>query len=377
MNLLLVNYEYLPVGGGAATASRELARAMLKLGHQVTVVTSRTPHLKGYTVEQNLQIYRLRGLRIREDRSNLIEMAVFFCSAYSSIVRIAKKNNIDATICFFSLPVGPIGLLLKRRLGVPYLVSLRGGDVPGLVPELVILHKALKRVRRKVLRSATTVIANSKDLAKRSEVSDPLPVLVIPNGVDTDFFSPFRNRFEKNNRKVIRLLFVGRFQRQKDVPGLIRKLALVRENYKLTFTLTLAGDGPERAKAQKVAVDNGLSEVTEWKGWLGKEELKATYQRADCLINLSFFEGLPNVVLEAMACGLTVLASDIGPHRELIEDGVTGYLIPLDQPEIFGLRLFELLNDFGKSREIGERARKNVIKNFDWLDIARRYIAQF
>ena len=96
MNLLFINYEYPPIGGGAATATREIARALLKLGHRITVVTSRTPCLKGYTVEESVHIYRLRGLRIREDRSNLLEMLVFICSAYVSAVRIAKRNRVDA-----------------------------------------------------------------------------------------------------------------------------------------------------------------------------------------------------------------------------------------------------------------------------------------
>ena len=89
------------------------------------------------------------------------------------------------------MPVGPIGLLLKQRLGVPYLVSLRGGDVPGLVPELTLVHQALKSFRRKVLRNATAVIANSRDLAQHSKDSDRYPVVVIPNGVDTEYFSPY------------------------------------------------------------------------------------------------------------------------------------------------------------------------------------------
>ena len=374
---MFVNYEYPPIGGGAATATQEIARAMLKLGHQITVVTSRTPSLKGYIVEESVHIHRLRGLRIRKDRSNLLEMFIFLCSAYTSVVRIAKRNTIDATICFFSMPVGPIGLLLQQRLGVPYLVSLRGGDVPGLVPELALVHQALTFFRRKILRNATAVIANSSDLARHSRVSDPCPVVVIPNGVDTEYFSPSENGYGKIDGNPIRILFVGRFHRQKDVPGLIRNLALVRKDHRLAFTLTLVGDGPERAETKRVVVQNGLDDVTEWKGWLGKEDLKNSYQQADCLINLSSYEGLPNTVLEAMSCGLTVIASDIGPHRELIEDGATGFLAPKDKPEIIALRLFELSNDRHMLQDIGERARQKVTNNYDWADIAKRYIAQF
>ncbi len=374
---MFVNYEYPPVGGGAATATQEIARAMLKLGHQITVVTSRTPSLKGYTVEESVHIYRLRGLRIRKDRSNLLEMFIFLCSAYTSVVRIANRNTIDATICFFSMPVGPIGLLLKQRLGIPYLVSVRGGDVPGLVPELTFVHQALKSFRRKVLRNATAVVANSSDLAQHSKVSDPYPVVVIPNGVDTEFFSPLEHIYRTTAENPIRLLFVGRFHRQKNVPGLIRNLALVRKDHKLAFTLTLVGDGPERGEAMRAVVQSGLDDVTQWKGWLEKEDLKNSYQQADCLINLSSYEGLPNTVLEAMSCGLTVIASDIGPHRELIEDGETGFLTPQDEPEIIALRLYALSNDRHMLQEIGERARQKVTINYDWTDIAKRYIAQF
>ena len=161
------------------------------------------------------------------------------------------------------------------------------------------------------------------------------------------------------------------------MPGLIRNLALVRKDHKLAFTLTLVGDGPERGEAMRAVVQSGLDDVTQWKGWLEKEDLKNSYQQADCLINLSSYEGLPNTVLEAMSCGLTVIASDIGPHRELIEDGETGFLTPQDEPEIIALRLYALSNDRHMLQEIGERARQKVTINYDWTDIAKRYIAQF
>ena len=159
MNILLINYEYPPNGGGAANASHELALAMLRLGCKVTVLTSRTPEYKGVALEEGIKVYRLAGLRRKRASSNLLEMFAFICVALMRVVRIAGQNEINASICFFSLPSGPVGLYLKRLRKIPYLVSLRGGDVPGLVPELVFHHRILKKLRRKILSGSISIVA--------------------------------------------------------------------------------------------------------------------------------------------------------------------------------------------------------------------------
>ena len=102
-------------------------------------------------------------------------MFVFVLSAFFHTGKIVRQNKIEGVIVFFTLPVGPLGLYLRKLKGLPYVVSLRGGDVPGLVPELVKLHRLLRWLRKWILSNADAVIANSASLAVRSESIDSVP----------------------------------------------------------------------------------------------------------------------------------------------------------------------------------------------------------
>src|SRR5207248_11112313 len=94
--------------------------------------------------DRGIKIYRVFSLRRAIDRSGIFEMGSFALSGSVSIRGVIQKNQIDAAIVFFSLPSGPIGLLGRRMCGIPYLGSLRGGDVPGAERSLDLIHRVLR-----------------------------------------------------------------------------------------------------------------------------------------------------------------------------------------------------------------------------------------
>ena len=377
LNLMLVNYEYPPIGGGAANASKEIANALTDLGHSVTVVTSKTPTSVGQLEENNVRVFRIPGIRRKIHQSNIFEMFVFLLSAFVHIGKIVRQNKIEGVIVFFTLPVGPLGLYLRKLKGLPYVVSLRGGDVPGLVPELVKLHRLLRWLRMWILSNADAVIANSASLAVRSESIDSVPVITARNGVDTDFYYPLNSNRGPIDTRRLKLLFVGRFERQKDVPGLLKCLARIRGKKEIEFQICLVGDGPERELAQDTAEHMGLADIVEWKGWVEKSVLRSLYQSSDCLLNLSSYEGLPNTVLEAMACGLPVVVSDITPHRELVDSGVDGFLVNDRRESSLEKCLFQMSADHVRRAQMGLNARQKVLKYYCWKKTARVYLSQF
>jgi len=378
LNILLINYEYPPLGGGAGNATREIGRAMTRNGHNVTVITSKTTDCCGTHWDNDIKIYRIRSLRRRNEQSNILEMATFVLMALMSAKEIARKEKINAVVVFFTLPVGPVGLYLKRALNLPYIVSLRGGDVPGLVPELRLIHKLFQKLRRKVLENAMCVIANSQELADLSMRSDSTTVVVIKNGVDSDFYSPLTtNMCTAVGQIVVRLLVVARIQKQKDLPRILRILSKLTKQTEVKFVLRVAGDGPDRIRSERLVEQLGLQEQIEWLGWLNKEELRSHYQQADCLLNFSHYEGLPNVVLEAMSSELLVLLSDIAPHRELVDDGVSGLLLPVEDDELAFNRLAQILGNWVRSAgylNIRRNARKEMVDHYRWSDVANKYL---
>jgi glycosyltransferase involved in cell wall biosynthesis len=373
MNILLLNYEYPPIGGGASNACYYLARELGMQGHNPVVLTARFGKEKHVEKCKGVTIYRCPSFRKRQDQSNMFEMASYVFGALVYIPKIMKRHCIEGLVVFFSMPCGPLGLYAKCWKDVPYVITLRGGDVPGTEPGLNKLHEILAPMRRLVLRKSITVIANSSGLKNLSECVDPIPVHVIPNGVDTEFF------YLKENIKVtvFRFLFVGRFQSQKNLLYLLDNLRLVSQQCQAPFILTIVGDGPLKESVIEYSHTVGIANRVEWVGWCDKFTLRTLYQKADCLINPSLYEGMPNAVLEAMACGLPVIASNVTGNNELVRHGETGYLFDLDKPDVFQSSLKSLLENPDKAREFGLAGRHRVVTEYSWQRVAKAYLALF
>ena len=133
------------------------------------------------------------------------------------------------------------------------------------------------------------------------------PVRIVPTGVDTDYFQPGPERGAGN---PFRVLFVGRFQKQKNLLFLLEQFAaMVQRLPTIEISLDLIGDGPLRQEIEAKVVALGLTERVQLRGWLRGTQLLAAYQGADCVVNPSLYEGMPNVVLEAMACAVQLSIS--------------------------------------------------------------------
>src|SRR5437879_2000409 len=164
MRIVLVSNEYPPVGDGAATAGGAIAKALTQLGHRVVVLTGRFKGLPPRYEDQGIIIHRVPSLRSRMDRSHVLEMASFLAAGLTFVPTIVRSHRVEGAIVFFSMPCGPIGLLGRWICGVPYIVSLRGGDVPGAEPSLNFLHRLISPIRRAGLKSGIANVANSAGL---------------------------------------------------------------------------------------------------------------------------------------------------------------------------------------------------------------------
>lgn len=372
MKLLLINYEYPPIGGGAATATCHIARELLQQGHQVAVLTANYQKLSGWADEEGIKVYRCWALRKSPSHSSLLEQFSFVVSAAVVLPKILKTYSIEGVIVYFSLPCGPLGLWGKIIKKTPYVISLRGGDVPGIESSIKWLHYLLKPVRRIILKNSLAIVANSDGLKQASQQIDPFPVVVIPNGVDIDFFTP-----KQHNYSIFQFLFVGRFHSQKNLFFTLEQLSQLRKNATLPFEFHVVGDGHLRKQLQEYAKNLNLDSLIQWHGWLDKQKILKRYQQADCLLNLSWYEGMPNVVLEAMACGLPVVASHVIGNDAVVQHEKTGYLINLENPSQLQEILVSLLNNRELARNLGNAGRERVVKEFSWEPVAKKYVQLF
>jgi glycosyltransferase involved in cell wall biosynthesis len=200
-------------------------------------------------------------------------------------------------------------------------------------------------------------------LKQLSEAADPVTVRVIPNGVDTTFFAPPRDQ----KHLPLTLLFVGRLHWQKNVSALLSVLEVIRSRFVLPAIARVVGDGPERLHLEKLAGQMRLDNAISFEGWLSRAEIASAYRRAFLLVNLSRYEGMSNVVLEALASGLPVIGSNIPGNAELIEDQATGFLFNLDEdPLKIAEQIVDLFGNPERRVAMGKSARESVVARYTW-----------
>jgi glycosyltransferase involved in cell wall biosynthesis len=367
MRVLIINSEYPPIGGGAGNASANIAQHLAKMGYEVAVVTSRFGNLPHLEQNGNLTIHRIPALRHRQDRSGALEQITFILSASFWTLGLVPRFKPNATFAFFGVPSGAAAWFLKRMFGIPYVVSLRGGDVPGFRPyDFRMYHKMISPFLRVIWRNASAVIANSNGLRQLANAFDSrFEIPIIPNGVDLESFQTVKRDWSSP-----RLLSVGRIVHQKGLDLAMRALAGLK---KLDWEWSVAGDGPQMQALQSLAQELGINDRVTFLGWQTREQLIECYQRSDIFLFPSRHEGMPNAMLEAMASGLPVIATCIAGNEELVVDDVTGYLVPSENVESLRVALKKMLSDSTLREQMGVASRRRVEENYSWESTARQY----
>lgn len=366
--VLLINYEYPPLGGGAGTATAGIARALTGLGCEVVVLTSRYRGLPARESSNGFTIVRVPVVRRRVDRATPLQMLTFLASASVAMLPLTRKWKPDVSIAFFTIPSGPVAWLLRVLRGVPFIVSLRGGDVPGFewAPEARKYHRLTAPVLRWLWRRADAVVANSNGLRDLAKTSTPeLPIAAVPNGVELP------QMVAGSATETPRLLTMGRLTQQKGIDILFRAMLQLKD---LDFALDIAGDGPDRAELEQMAKDLGVESRVRFLGWVAREQIPGTFANAAAFVLASRIEGMPNVVLEAMAYGRPVICTRVFGCDELVEDGVTGMQVDIENEDQLAAALRKLITDPALRERMGRAGRARVESGFTWTSTARAYL---
>jgi glycogen synthase len=367
MRILIINSEYPPIGGGAGNASASIARCLTKMGHEIVVVTSRFGNLRHQEKNDHLTIYRIPALRQRQDRSHAFEQIIFILSASFWILRLIHHLKPDAALAFFGVPSGAVAYFTKIIFKIPYIVSLRGGDVPGFRPyDFWIYHKLIAPCLRLIWRNASAIVANSNGLRDLALMFDSrFNISIIPNGVDFDLY-----KTEQRNESSLLLLSVGRIVHQKGFDVAIRALANLKD---LAWEWRIAGDGPQMGGLKLLAQELGIDHRVIFLGWQSREQLIEQYKQSSLFLFPSRHEGMPNAMLEAMASGLPIIASRIAGNEELIVDGETGVLFPSEDADALRAALRKLIPDASLRRKMGDASRRRIEEHYSWETTAQQY----
>ena len=374
MKILFFNYEYPPLGGGAANATAYILEEYSKKSDlKVDLITSSIDseyHLD--KAGDNIFIHRLP---IGKNKNNLHyqsqkDLLVYLWKAYFFSRKLVKKGNYDLSHSFFTIPCGFISLLLKCQHKIPYVVSLRGSDVPGYSDRFSFLYGFIKPLVRLIWKNSSRVIANSKGLRELALKTNPKQKIeVIYNGIDILDFIP--NPEKRPADKIIITTGASRITARKGINYLIRALKILITKYPEIY-LKAMGDGNEKENLENLAKNLKLENNVEFIGRIPREKTSPYYQEASIFVLPSLNEGMSNAMLEALASGLPLIATDTGGTKELLEDRENGFIIKMKDSGDLALKLETLIKDENLRKKMGEESRKKA-ENMSWEKVAGEY----
>jgi glycosyltransferase involved in cell wall biosynthesis len=240
-----------------------------------------------------------------------------------------------------------------RALGLRELGALRNSGASEVWSDGKVIGRLNLRAPRSLVVNSRTAISKAIAAGVPSE-----RLHFLPNVVDSDQFRPAA----RPDGEAIRLIAVGRLVKEKRMDRFIKLVARLRQRSINPISATIVGAGPLKARLERQATELGLLPGTiELKEPV--QDMRPIYQQADILVLTSDFEGTPNVVLEAMASGLPVVATRVGGVPEVLRQGETGYLADTEDERSLTEALLQLINCRQTRAELGGRARKYVEAN--------------
>ncbi|MEO0997689.1 MAG: glycosyltransferase family 4 protein [Pseudomonadota bacterium] len=372
MNVLIINYEFPPIGGGGSKASYELAKRLVAMGHRITVLTGRYGGAERVEVIDGITVRRVPSWRKSIHDCGLRGAVSFLLTALPALRRLLRTEAFDITHYFFSLPTGALALYSHGVGGVPYVVSLRGSDVPQYDRDsatLRWLHPRTRWLTHRIWRNARAVTAVSnglRDLALQSfpDVSD---IRVIYNGVDVDPEPP--DRLGRGDGPV-RINCVARLIARKGIGGLLRAVAALDND---NVELHIIGTGPAEAELGELAQSLQIVEQTVFHGYCDRDEVHRLNREADVFVLPTLSEAFANVILEAMSVALPVVATRVGGIPEAVIDNVTGRLVEPRDTAALTDALQELCADPVRRTTMGRAGYERVCEQFTWDVNARKF----
>jgi glycosyltransferase involved in cell wall biosynthesis len=365
MRLLTLCYEFPPLGGGGARVVHGLTRELVRMGHEVDVVTMGWQGLPRQEVVDGVQVHRVscgrRALHVCTGR----EAATYLVAAIPVALRLARQRRYDLNHTHFIFPDGVIAWLLRRRTGLPYVITAHGSDVPGYNPHrLRLAHQVLAPAWRAVVGDAAHLICPSqtiRSLVLRHQAEPK--ITLISNGTDPDRFRPTADG--------TRILSVCKMFERKG----IQHLLLALEGMPLQHEVQIVGDGPYLPSLQELAARTRVP--VRFCKWLdnGSEQMTELYERSGIFVLPSESENFPVVLLEAMAAGLAIVTTKGTGCAEVV--GETALLVPPKDVGALREALRRLISDPNLRASLGAAARRRLVENFGWPVIAQQYVALY
>ncbi len=366
--------------GGLNVYVRELSREMGKRGHTMDIFTRRTEAAAAEVtrIDEHTRVIQVTAGPFEADKAQQRRYLETFRKGAMAFGDTEPDHIYDLVHSHYWMS-GWVGQTLADCWNAPHVVMFH------TLAEAKNRHHMGEREpryriagERVVAQGADQIIAASegeKEMLAEMYRASPNRISVVPCGVDTDKFRPMDRDAAKRklglDTDLPVLLFVGRIEALKGIDVLIRAAAQLEGRFQLVVVGGDEKDSDRRETLESLATELGVRGKVVFLDAVPHDELPTVYNASDICVMPSYYESFGLVALEAMACGVPVVASRVGGLKETVQDGRTGYLVPWRCPEPFAERLDLLLTNEPLRLNLGEEARR-VSENFRWSAVAEQ-----
>jgi glycosyltransferase involved in cell wall biosynthesis len=289
-----------------------------------------------------------------------------------------RKNPgfLDFDICMahFVLPGGEVARWLKKKYGLPYVLISHGHEIPWVHPrQMFFFHLGAYCWIKKVCKDSainfiqTRMMKSNIDrfLGRKYRENN----VIIPNGVDTARFYPDYSK----RPQQLRIIFIGRLVIQKDPMTFLKAIKLFYK-YTADFDVHILGNGNLRRKMERFVNKNGLSENVKFLGKIPEENIVEEYQAAHLMVAPSLNEGMSISALEALSCGVYLIATRASGFEEMIRENVNGEFINFKDTEGLSKKLIDFYRGIRKEQIVSGTYLNKIRRAFNWKSISMRYL---
>jgi len=357
--------DFPPRCGGIGYNVRHLSKKMVEWGHEVTIFTRGRGLKTKFETIDGIKVFRLPFLPIPPFH---VKFHGYFVN------NILKRMEKQFDLIHLHSPLVPyVESKLPKALTLHSLWKVeirqfpRFEDLYSLYVRL--FHKTFARIENRSIDNADSIITVSEAVKKElKEYGVGIEnVTTIWNGVDTNLFHPGEKPPEKN------ILYVGRLVTRKGLADLVECAKFIIHQ-RPDCVFTIVGSGLLEQKMKKRIKQLNITNHFSFVGNVSQEKLVEYYQKAWVYVLPSYYEGLPKTLLEAMACGLPTVVTNIPGNVDVAVNGVTGVIVPPKNPKELALAINKILDDGDLRKRMGEAGRKRTEEVFTWDAIAKQVI---